>query len=226
MTDRVLSIRPSGPHPLPEQLYRARRGPRTAEAERWLAHAAACAVCTEELLRQEAFDAPQAVAPGDLAAAWERFGEPQAPLAPVISIGTRSPALRPAAPRSGRRTGLAVAAALLSAAVGLGLWTSTQRAQPSSPPILRGGGEAAGAWEPAGVLDAPPQELRFPASADGASRRIKVFDASATYAWTSPPATGGRIVFPETERKKLRRGVEYFWMVMDTDTAARSFRLR
>src|SRR4051794_6711965 len=52
MADSVLPARPPGPHPTPEQLYRARNSPRTAEAERWLAHAGACALCTEELLRQ------------------------------------------------------------------------------------------------------------------------------------------------------------------------------
>jgi len=250
MTDTITATRPPGPHPTPEQLYRARRGPRTSEAERQLAHAAACALCTEELLRQEAFDAPQPVPPGHLSAAWESFGKaPQAPLAPVISINrptsriaaiVQPPPRRPAA--WSRHGGiLALAAALVTAVIavaGFGRWS-----QPQAPPpaprvaniadnadgadVLRGAGEPAGTSQPSGTLDAPPVEILFPASPDGEPRRVTVFDATRSYTWTSPPASGGRVAFPEAERAKLRSGVDYFWTVIEEENAAaRSFRLR
>jgi hypothetical protein len=216
MADPVLPVRPPGPHPTPEQLYSARRGPRTAEAERWLAHAAACALCSEELVHQEAFDAPEPVSAGRLAAAWERFkeGPSRAP----------RPPRRLAVPRSG----LALAASLAVAVVGLSVWTATR--PPQAPhAALRGGAEItdqAGAWQPAGPLDAPPAELVFPA-ADGEAQRVTVFDATHTYTWTSPPATGGRIPFPAAERQRLHRGVEYFWTVLgDEGAVARKFWLR
>lgn len=242
MTDNTLAARPPGPHPTPEQLYRARRGPRTSEAERWLAHAAACAVCTEELLRQEAFDAPQPVSPDGLAAAWERFGDerhaplaPLAPLAPVIPINRLSPVVQPPGrpagfSRHGRgaRAGMAFAAALVTAVVGLGVWNHAQAPQPATGSPLRGAAEPAGTWQPSGRLDTPPLEFLFPAPADGGEpRRVKVFDASRSYSWTSPPTAGGWVAFPEAERKKLRPDVDYFWTLVDQeDAAARSFRLR
>jgi hypothetical protein len=242
MTDNFLAPRPPSPHPTPEQLYRARRGPRTSEAERWLAHAAACAACSEELLHQEAFDAPEPVAPSRLAAAWERSRKrrqaPPAPLAPVIPISrplhqiasiAQPPPSRPRLSRSGR-AGLGLAAALVTAVVGmtgLGLWNHAPAPQPGP---LRGAAEPSGTWQPSGLLEAPPAEILFPAPLDGEPRRVKVYDTSRSYSWTSPPAAGGRIAFPEAERKKLRPGVSYFWTVLDDldgeNAAARSFRLR
>jgi hypothetical protein len=229
--------RPLRQHPTPEQLYRARRGPRTAEAERWLAHAHACARCSEELLRQEAFDDPEPLSGRHLAAAWERFGEraPKAPVIPISRIAAipaitdpadaskpqrrdRRPALRPAA--------LALAA-MLAAAVGLGLWTAGRAPAAPRSAVLRGGtkGGAPGAWQPSGTLAAPPTALVFPP--DGEPHRVTVFDGSRSYTWTSPPASDGKVPFPAVEQQRLRRGVEYFWTVVDGDgTAARSFRLR
>jgi hypothetical protein len=252
MTENVPASHPPGPHPAPEQLYRARRGPRTSEAERWLAHAAACALCTEEMLRQEAFDAPEPVAADRLAAAWKRFSKtpapratpaPLPPLAPVIPItrpinrlaSIAQPLGRPPLSSPGRtgRAGLGLAAALVTAVVGLGLWGHTQAPQisqaPPAPqaPTLRGAAEPSGTWQPSGLLDAPPTEFRFPASPDGEPRRVTVFDAPRSYSWTSRPAAGGRVAFPAAEQKKLRRGVDYFWTVIDEENAAvRSFRLR
>lgn len=57
---------------------------------------------------------------------------------------------------------------------------------------------------------------------------MRVFDAAQDYTWTSEPMAGGRIPFPETERRRLRPGVEYFWTVLDggEGDAARSFRVR
>jgi hypothetical protein len=207
MTERIPARSP-GPHPTPEQLYTARRGPRTTEAERHLAHAALCAVCSEEMLRQEAFDEPEPVSRGKLEEEWARFGR---------GIPTRRPS----------RTGpaLALAATLAACAAGLGMWMTNRAPVPED--VTRGGEEeTAGAWQPTGTLDAPPADFVFPPS-NGAPRRVMVFDGERSYSWTSPPATSGRIAFPEAERRKLRPGIEYFWTVVGNgDQAARSFRIR
>ena len=231
MTDAALPPRPRGPHPTPEQLYKARRGPRTAEDERCLAHAAVCAACSEELLRQEAFDDPEPVSPGSLAAAWERFGKPEArrPKAPVIPITRNFPVAQPArnSRPALRRAGLFLAAALVVGTVGLGIWQRSQPLSHNAMAVQRGGGAPAGDWQPAGLLDAPPAEIVFPAPPEGESRRILVFDGPRTYTWTSPPTADGRVPFPEAERKKLKRGVDYFWTVVEEDgAAAPAFRLR
>jgi hypothetical protein len=230
MADSVLPARPPGPHPTPEQLYRARNSPRTAEAERWLAHAGACALCTEELLRQEAFDAPEEVSPGRLAGAWERFGEPVAPRAPLAQVIPMPSRAQAASPRGNRapRAGLmltTLAASCAIAAVGLGLWTHAQ--PPESPrTVLRGGTAQAGAWQPSGLLGAPPTDFVFP-DPQGEPRRVSVFDATHTYTWTSPSTTSGRVSFPAGERQRLQKGVEYFWTVVDDEGAvAQSFRVR
>jgi hypothetical protein len=221
MADTALPIRPPGPHPAPEQLYRARHGPRTSEAERWLAHAAVCAACSEELLRQEAFDAPQPMGSGSLAAAWKRFGQaPPAPLAPVLPISRIRP-ISPATPitqPTRRPAALRWAiAATLAAAVGLGAWSHTR--------APRAALSATG--QPAGLLDAPPTEILFPSPPDAPPHSVTVFDISRSYSWTSPPTAGGRIAFPEAERLKLQPGVVYFWTVAgEQGVSPRSFRLR
>jgi hypothetical protein len=205
MTERIPARSP-GPHPTPEQLYAARRGPRTAEAERHLAHAALCAVCSEELVRQEAFDDPEPVSPRALEEAWGRFGRS----APVRRPSRTGPAL-------------ALAATLAACAAGLGVWMTNRAPIPED--VTRGE-ETAGAWQPTGALDAPPVSFVFPGP-DATPRRVLVFDGERSYSWTSPPAAGGRIAFPEAERQKLRPGVEYFWTVVGNgDQAARSFRIR
>ncbi len=205
MTDPI-PPRPPGPHPTPEQLYLA-RGRQDEESKRILRHAAGCAQCSVELARQEAFDAPEALPKGDVEAAWERFGRESEP---VRGRNRRGPAL-------------ALAATLAACAVGLGLWMTRQA--PREAGVERGVAIVAEDWQPSGVLDAPPAEFTFPAQ-DG-SWRVKVFDARQTYTWTSPPAEGGRVAFPETERRRLRAGVEYFWTVLGGDDAgaARSFRI-
>lgn len=198
-----------GPHPTPEQLYRARRGPRSAEDERWLAHAAVCATCSEELAHLEAFDAPEPVSEAKLAEAWARFGKPPE-------------ARRPAPPR--RTPALALAAALAAAVLGLFLWKGMP--EEAAVGLVRGGSEIVEDWQPAGVIAAAPSELVFPAPSQE-PRRVRVFDASGTYSWTSEPVTSGRVSFPEAERQRLRPGVEYFWTVLGEDgAAARSFRIQ
>jgi len=211
--------RPSGPHPTPEELYAARRGPRDAAAERVLAHAFGCARCAEELARQEAFDQPERLRAGEIEAAWQRFRAAGSPLAPA------------AAPRAARRTPLfALAAALLVCALGLGLWLV--RPRPAALDVERSDGTAEDFEEfsvdrqPAGTLAAPPAAFVFSSSA-GEPRRVKVFDETQSYTWTSAPTTGGRVVFPESERRRLRPGVQYFWLVLGgaEPDAARSFRI-
>jgi len=204
--------RPAGPHPSPEQLYRARRGPRDAEAESALTHAAGCAFCSAEMARQEAFDEPEPVSGSTLSAAWRQFG--------------REPA---AARRSARRWPLLeLAAGLLVCALGLGILTVRVSHRPA-PDVERGldEEETSAEWSPSGNLDASPQAFVFPAP-PGEPRRVKVFDAPQSYTWTSQPATGGKVAFPQAERQRLRRGVEYFWTVLDGDEegAAHSFRIR
>jgi hypothetical protein len=215
----VLPDRPPGPHPTPEQLYRARRSPRSSEAERWLTHAMACATCTEELLHQEAFDAPDPVSPRHLAAAWERFGDPAA--------RTSDRTVR------GFSWAGALAAAAVASVLGLGVWTASHSApsalqdshSANTAASLRGSAEAAGDRRPAGILDAPPTEIVFPAP-DGDAKRVTVFDAHG-YTWTSPPTANGRVPFPAAERQRLRKGVDYFWTVVGEEgSVARSFRLR
>lgn len=244
----IIPRRPPGPHPTPEQLYRARRGPRTSEAERWLAHAAACAACTEELLRLEAFDEPDAVSPGRLADAWGRFGKqaarppiaPASPLPPPAPLASITPIHQnaiPAAIISGRKATpsrvpwFAALAAGIAAVAGLSVWTSTHPSQlpAASPPAVRGGhgGTAAtGSWIPTGLLDAPPSQIVFP-RANGDAQQVTMFDADHTYTWTSPPTFEGRVLFPVNERLRLRKGVDYYWtLIGQDDMEAKSFRLR
>ena len=220
---------PPGPHPSPEELYRARRGPRDAAADRVLAHAVACAACSEELLRQEAFDRPRPLSAARLESEWERFarGEPAA--------GARASRRR----RFAGRPLFALAATVAAVAVGLAAWLAIgpgpgpggpQPGRPGagSPPpqgSLRGGRPEAQGFAPTGTLGTPPAEFLFPA-AGSVPRRVLVFDAGGSYRWTSEPATGGRASFPESERQKLRPGVEYFWTVLDGGAGAPSLTFR
>jgi hypothetical protein len=208
----LIPQRAPGPHPTPEQLYRARRGPQSAEDERWLAHAAVCALCSEELVHQEAFDAPEPVSPAKLEDAWARFG--------------KAPEARRPAP-SRRTPALALAATLAAAVLGLFLWKGLPGPEePGTAGVTRGGSEVAGDWRPAGVLAVPPAEIVFPAPSEE-PRRVRVFDAAGSYSWTSGPVSGGRVPFPEAERQRLRPGVEYFWTVLGEDGGtARSFHIQ
>lgn len=200
-----IPARAPGPHPTPEQLYAARREPRTAEAERWLDHAAVCAVCSEEILRQEAFDAPEPMSAHDIETAWSRFGGPPAVRRPQ----QRNPVL-------------ALAAVLALCVLGLGLWVAVR--PPSPDDVTRGDDPVAGVWSPAGIVEAPPGEFVFP-DPGGEARHITVYDATQSYVWTSPPAVGGKVAYPEQEKQKLRPGVEYFWTVVGEEGAARRFRI-
>ncbi len=238
MTDPT-PCRPPGPHPSAEELYRARQearqGPRSAETEAVLAHAMACAACSEELLRQEAFDQPQPLSAAKLTGEWERFQqalqrEAAAPDAPALR-----PAARQVVPFRRRpllrRPAFALAAALAAVVLGLAVWVALQPG-PGSQGLdpedeLRGGKPATGEFSPAGTLDAPPAEFVFPAP-DALPRRVLLFDPAGTYRWTSEPAAGGRVSLPESERQQLHPGVEYFWTVLADDggSPAQSFEIQ
>jgi hypothetical protein len=202
MTD-LIPQRPPGPHPTPDEIYRARCSPEDAASARILRHAAGCALCSLEMARQEAFDQPEPLPVGALDAAWERFGQEDQ--------------TEPAARRSVRRplSFLALAATLTLCLLGLSLLT-VRYSSLQKESVVRGGEETTAGWKPAGKLSAPPAELVF-SDPGGKPRRVKVFDATQSYVWTSPPAPGGRVAFPEEERRHLRPGVEYFWTVLDDD---------
>jgi hypothetical protein len=218
MTEPI-PLRASGPHPTPGELYRARQAPDDPGSERMLRHATGCALCSAELARQEAFDQPERLPAAALDAAWRRFsqGEPAAPAAPtVIRRQTRwTPAL-------------ALAATLTACVLGLGIWT-IQRGHQESDVERGGGGEAAvtAGWSPSGLLKAPPAAFSFPGPGDG-PRRVKVFDATQSYAWTSEPTVGVRIAFPPAEQRRIKPGIQYFWTVVGGSgegTATQSFRI-
>lgn len=223
--------RPPGPHPSPEDLYWARHGATDPAAQRALEHAVSCAECSEELLRQEAFDRPQPLAAGKLETEWERFerelDRPAASLdAPRAGrTTTAAPVTRSRSRRFLRPPALALAAAL-AAVVGLTAWLAT-RPPPTLEDPLRGGPSGEQSFTPIGDLGAPPVEFTFPA-AGGEPQRVLVFDTGGTYRWTSEPTVAGKVAFPEAERKKLTPGADYYWTLLDGDggTPARSFRVQ
>jgi len=201
MTD-LIPQRPPGPHPTPEEIYRARQTPGDASSARVLRHAAGCAACSLEMARQEAFDQPEPLPASALDAAWERFGQDD----------RSEPAIR--RPSGHRRPFLALAATLTLCLLGLGIWVAVRPVHHDA--IERGSEETTKGWKPSGKLSAPPTELVF-SDPGGKPRRVKVFDAAQRYVWTSPSAPGGRVAFPEVERRRLQRGVEYYWTVLDDD---------
>jgi hypothetical protein len=211
-----IPLRPAGPHPTPDELYRARLAPDDPAAERLLRHAAGCALCSAELARQESFDQPEPMPAAALDAAWQRFrrGEPAA--APLIR--RRQARWTPA---------LALAATLTVCVLGLGIWTMQRGHQEDD--ALRGSVEAAvtAGWSPSGLLKAPPAEFTFPQPGEG-PRRVKVFDATQSYEWTSEPTLGARIAFPPAEQQRIKPGAQYFWTVVGGSgegTATQSFRI-
>lgn len=204
----MIPATPPGPHPAAESLFRAHAAPKAAGSAEILAHAATCAACSTELAALEAFSAnppdPFGGAARRAGAAWEAFaGRP-----------ARRPARIPA-------PALAIAAALVLLA-GAALLVRRPAAD------VERGSAAAGVLAPAGVLDAPPVEFRFPATG-ATSVRVSVFDADRSYAWTSPATPAGRpVAFPPDERAKLRAGVVYTWVVLGDGRTlpARTFEIR
>lgn len=224
--------RPSGPHPSAEELYRASQGPRGADAEWVLAHAATCAACSEELLRLEAFDRPQPLPAAKLEAEWERFRQAvETPVAETPTAETltwRAPRVEPRRRRFLEPPVLALAATLAACALGLALWWTARpevTPAPTQEDTLRGGQAEEDDFSPSGTLAVPPEKFLFPAE-DGAPRRVLLFEANGSHRWTSQPTVGGEVQFPEEERAKLQPGVQYLWTVLDGPTTiASSFRI-
>lgn len=204
----MISVVPAGPHPDAEALFRAHAAPGAAGSAEVLAHAATCAACSTELAALEAFSAnppdPFGGAARRAEAAWETFaGRPAR-----RSAGIPTPAL-------------AIAAALVLLA-GAAVLVRRPRAD------IERGSAATGLLAPSGVLEAPPEEFRFPATG-ASSVRVSVFDAERRYAWTSPAAPLGQpVAFPAEERAKLRPGVVYTWIVLGDGSPlpARTFEIR
>lgn len=177
MTEAKIPPRPTGPHPTAEQLYQALAAERssacTAADEEVFAHAALCADCSAEIAHLEAFDQPEAVAPGALDAAWQLFrhrANPEAgrapaaarprlaPVAPLTPLAPKAtivpfPAPRRPAPsvRHWHQAGWA-AAAMLAVGLGLGFFLGTST-------VLTPGAPAA--------TPAPPQEETVQPVPDG-----------------------------------------------------------
>ncbi len=223
--------RASGPHPTPDEIYRARQAPDDPASQPLLRHAAGCALCSSEMARQEAFDQPEPLAAADLDEAWQRFrrGEQPTPATPLVPgrEARRNP--RQDGRRPARWTpALALAATLTFCVLGLGSWL-LQRPPQGAVEVERGGGRepAVFAESTSVLLKEPPALFTFAAPGDE-PRRVKVFDAAQTYQWTSAPTLTGKVALPPAEQARLKPGVEYFWTVVGgtgEETAARSFRI-
>jgi hypothetical protein len=204
----MIPARPAGPHPDAESLFRAHAAPKAAGSAEILGHAATCAACSTELAALESFSSnpPDPFGGGArrAGAAWEVFaGRP-----------VRRPARIP-------MPALAIAAALALLA-GAALLVRRPAAD------VERGSAAIGLLAPGGVLEAPPEEFRFPATG-ASSVRVSMYDADRSYAWTSPATPSGQpVAFPPEERAKLRPGVVYTWVVLGDGRTlpARSFEIR
>jgi hypothetical protein len=204
----MIPVWPAGPHPDAESLFRAHAAPKAAGSAEILAHAATCAACSTELAALEAFSSnppdPFGGAARRAEAAWETFaGRP-----------ARHPARIPT-------PALAIAAALVLLA-GAALLVRRPAAD------VERGSAATGLLAPSGVLEAPPEEFRFPGTG-ASSVRVSVFDADRSYAWTSPAAPPGQpVAFPPEERAKLKPRVVYTWVVLGDGRTlpARTFEIR
>lgn len=210
MDERLLARAP-GPHPTPAALYQARRHPAEPESPAVMEHALLCARCSEELLRQAAFDAPAALSSAELEGQWRRF---------------RSGGGAVARPSPRRVTPyLALAATVAAAALGLALLLRQPPAEAPAPAedVVRGGEVESAPWSPTGRLVSPPRELHFPGGG-GAGRQVMIFDAARTFTWTSEPTTGDRVALPPDQAARLLPGVEYYWLVLGgREEAARRF---
>ncbi len=116
-----------------------------------------------------------------------------------------------------RSLGWALAAAAL--AIGVAIPVLRRGARVATPPETeRGAPNGIELVSPRGDLPAPPAVFVF----RGPSRpvRVTVFDASKSFAWTSAPASGGRVAFPESERRRLEEGRSYLWTIVGTDGPA------
>jgi hypothetical protein len=200
MSDPGIPRSPRGPHPSPEALFSARRDPESDAGRAALDHAATCADCSEELVHAEAF--LRKPGGGASKAAWERFR---------AGAGTSRAAAVPA-------WALALAAAAVLA-IGLPLLLRRPAAD-----VERGESSAATLVSPRGSVSEPPRTFAFRVPS-GRTARVMVFDSDRTYEWTSSPS-GGTVVFPDPERKRLKSGRDYFWTLVGTEGSAPVARFR
>ena len=119
----------------------------------------------------------------------------------------------------GRRWLLAGAAPLLAAAAIL-LIVSWPR--PLSPPVdgVVRSPIAAVSPAPDAVLEAPPEELRWPADPRQGGYRVRIFDAGGELLLErSVAGATGSLRLEEDERVRLEAGAAYFWVV-DAETGS------
>ncbi|MGH9442084.1 MAG: hypothetical protein ACRD16_07390 [Thermoanaerobaculia bacterium] len=200
-------------HPSPEELLEATRDGATREGadvsarQAILRHAAACATCSAETLHLAAFREPAPLSPGRAAAAWRNFGK--------LKTDDRHRRRRLSA------WTLAFAAVIVGA---IAIVPFLQRLRP--PDRERGAGGEAVLLSPAGPLSAPPVEFVFQ-NASSRTVRVTVFDSGRNFDWTSAPTSAGRVVFPESERRLLKSGRQYFWTLIGSGEAGpvASFRI-
>jgi hypothetical protein len=194
-----------GGHPASNLLYEASRSARRGEPEPALEHLATCAPCSEELVHRESFEQPEPLSPGQLEAAWSRFGPRRE---------------TPRSPFPARAFALAAASLFVAVALAFrffgGAAEGPYRGQPEPLELV----------SPEGPLSEPPREFVTRGGVSSAMR-VGVFDGMQSYVWTSEPAQTNRVRFPEEERRKLLAGVDYYWTVFidDEPLPAKGFRL-
>ena len=118
-----------------------------------------------------------------------------------------------------RSPGWALAAAALAIGVAIPVLRRGARVATPPPETERGAPNGAELVSPRGDLPAPPAEFVFrgpshPVQRHGLRRVPRPF------AWTSAPASGGRVAFPESERRRLEEGRSYLWTIVGTDGPA------
>ena len=200
---------------------------RRAAARLW-DHVSCCARCQTELMLLKDFEnaAPRPDEEG--AVAWisarleRRFSEASARPSPWRARNGGLP------PRRSVFTalnlgGFAVAAAMLGAAVTIGLreGRTPDLAQPSltAPMVLRSAGIST--LSPAGDLEAAPDELRWEPQADAGSYSVQVMEVDHAELW-SAETRDATIAVPPTLRARIVPGKPLLWEVVAKDAAGRA----
>ena len=197
----------SAKHPSPEALFEAAAGGGDAAARSEIQrHAAVCSDCSAELAHLEAFRTPAPVRRSELDAAWGRFQTGRTGL----QAGRKG--------RVARRSPIWVLAAA-ALAIGVAIPILRRGVRVATPPETeRGAPNGVELVSPRGDLPAPPAEFVFRGPSHPV--RVTVFDSSRTFDWTSVAASGGRVAFPESERRRLEEGRSYLWTIVGTDGPA------
>lgn len=225
-----IPARPDGPHPSPEELFRAWRYPEAEGSAPVRRHAAGCASCSEELLRLESFDRPEPAV--DVEAAWKRFEarmERETPGASELA-GKVLPFPESKEPRQGRLRlrprVLALAASTLLAAGLAYFWVADRPVDEAE--VFRGDEPAIASgevFEPRGTLETPPLRFLFPPQAT-TPLMISLRSSDGAYQWASPASTTGVVELPAGERARLAPGVDYWWTVLGgSEVPAKRFRI-